>query len=119
LVNSLSDKAISFDLEKGIWAGSNSGFGALMLAIALGCTKIGLLGYDLKIDSTNNKTHWHNGYDFQQVDSLQTKLERFKMCFEEFSDSIAKLGIDVINLNSDSDLKCFRKDSISTFLKSN
>ena len=120
VVNSLPGTALSFDLSKGIWLGNNSGFGALMLAICLGCKKVGLLGYDLKVDSKAKKTHWHDGYANQDVNSFQRKLDRFRVCFEEFSTTIKQQGIEVVNLverSEDSKLTCFLKEDIKTFLE--
>ncbi len=115
-VDDLKRKAISYDLNQGIYKGSNSGFGALMLAIALGCKKIGLLGYDLKIDEKRNKTHWHEGYGFQCNNSFQGKLDKFKMDFEEFAPTIKDQGIIVENLYEESGLICFTKSNIDSFL---
>lgn len=60
VVNEINEKKISLDLKAGIYPGNNSGFGGLMLAIALGCKRIWLLGYDLM--TTKEHTHWHGGY---------------------------------------------------------
>jgi len=122
IVDSLPSKAISFDLDKGIWVGNNSGFGALMLAIGLGCKRIGLLGFDLKVQGTGNgvKTHFHGGYKFQDKKSFQSKLDKFRGCFEEFAPTIAQQGVEVVNLvekDEDSKLTCFPKSSLANFLK--
>lgn len=121
-VPSLHTNTLSLDLKKGIWGGNNSGFGALMLAIALGSKRIGLLGYDLKIkeskDSKKNKieTHWHGGYGNSKKDTFQEKLDKFKLCFNDYADVIASQGIEVVNLNLDSALNCFPKDTLDNFL---
>jgi len=117
-VNVLPEIALSFNLGKGIWLGNNSGFGALALACCLGAIQIGLLGYDLKVDTIASKTHWHGGYENQPFNSFQRKLDRFKKCFEEFAETIAQQGILVTNLNLNSALECFPKDTIENFLKS-
>lgn len=119
IINNLSKKALSLNLDEGIWGGNNSGFGALMLAIGLGATRIGLLGYDLKVQKKQKgiETHWHGGYRFSNSASFQSKLDKFRMCFEEFSSTILKQGILVVNLNPNSALDCFPKEDIQTFLK--
>ena len=119
VVNSLPKKGLSLDLHQGIWGGNNSGFGALMLAICLGATRIGLLGFDLKIRVKAGKieTHFHGGYGLGRETNFQSKLDKFKKCFDEFSSVITKQGINVVNLNLDSALECFPKDSIENFLK--
>jgi len=115
VVANLDKKALSLDIGKGIWGGNNSGFGALMIACALGCKRVGLLGYDLKVQK--KETHWHEGYGFGRGRSFQSKLDKFKLCFEEFAPIMSKEGIMVINLNLDSALECFPKKDIKTFLK--
>lgn len=119
IVNHLVAKALSFDLQQGIYGGNNSGFGALMLAIALGCKKIGLLGFDMKVQKIAKKieTHWHGGYGFGRAESFQSKLDKFKTCFEEFVLAIRKQGISVVNLNPTSALDCFPREDLKTFLK--
>lgn len=124
VVNWLQKKIVSLELTKGIHGGNNSGYGALALAIALGAKRIGLLGYDLKIKKKIKKeakpgknidTHWHEGYSFQSKKAYQSKLNKFAMCFDEFASTIAKLGIEVVNLNSDSALTCFPMEDMETF----
>jgi len=117
VVKDIKDKVLSFDLEKGIHGANNSGFGALMLAIALGATRIGLLGYDMKVDNVVKRTHWHEGYPNQQFKSMQSKLNKFKVPFEELAPAIVDAGITVVNLNVNSGLSCFLKDSIENFLQ--
>jgi hypothetical protein len=103
----LSQKCISMDIKKGIYPANNSGFGALMIAIALGYKTIYLLGYDMKV--TNKHTHFHNGYLNQSPDRQQKHLNNFRRPFESFAPDIARAGITVINLNPDSALNCFKK----------
>ena len=118
-VNGLNKKALSFDLSKGIWGGNNSGFGALTLAIGLGAIRIGLLGFDLKVQGKGKKlkTHWHDGYKFLSKKSFQSKLDNFRTCFEEFAPTIAQQNVEIVNLNFDSALNCFPKDSLENFFK--
>lgn len=119
VVNNLDKKTLSLDISKGIWGGNNSGFGALIVACALGCKRVGLLGYDLKVQKKQRgiETHWHGGYGLGRGESFQSKLDKFKMCFEEFAPTVSKEGIMVVNLNLDSALECFLKEDIKTFLK--
>ena len=106
---------ISLDLSSGIWPGNNSGWGALNLAMALGCNPIYLLGYDLKV--TNDETHWHNGYEKTNVDDLSRRLRKYKKLFCSVSGAIAELGFTVINLNTESALECFSKQTLQEVLK--
>jgi hypothetical protein len=103
-VKRLESKTISLEISEGIYGGSNSGFGALMLAIALGMSPIYLLGYDMRI---TGQTHWHSGYPGQTFNDQQRKNQGFADLFKEFAEPISKLGFKVINLNPFSELKCF------------
>ena len=115
VITRLSNKCISFDLSRGIYPGSNSGFGCLSLAIALGFKKIYLLGYDLKIKGKD--THFHKGYVNQTPDTQQRHLNNFKRTFEFFAPKIKEAGVTVINLTPDSALTCFDKMNIEEVLK--
>lgn len=110
VVRRLAERVVSMNLSKGIYGGTNSGFGAVMLAIALGCKEIYLLGYDMKI--RENRTHWHSGYPDHLIGRVEKSLGIFIKNFEEFASSIAKLGISVYNLSPDSNLNCFPKKSM-------
>ena len=116
VLNKLSQKAISFDVSKGVYAGSNSGFGALMLSISLGCKQIFCLGYDFNVDTVNKKTHFHSGYRGQTVENFSRKLERFRGNFEEFASNLKDNNIDIVNLNPNSALRCFRFDTIENVM---
>jgi hypothetical protein len=105
VLNRIRQRTISLDTKIGIYPGNNSGYGALMLAIALGFKKIFLLGYDMKI--SNGRTHFHEGYPNQQLRVQERHLSNFKRLFEATADSIKKIGIEVVNLTPDSALTCF------------
>ena len=93
------------DLDNGIWGGSNSGTGAINLAIALGSTEIYLLGYDCK---ATGSTHWHSGYEADRdIVQFNMKLVSYKEEIEKQYEDIKKLGVVIYNCNPDSDLKCF------------
>jgi hypothetical protein len=89
-----------------------------MLAVALGCKKIGLLGYDFYIQQNGAKvkTHWHEGYGKVTMRSLVKNLDSFCKCIEEIGPSLDPLGVRVYNLNPDSGLRCFEKVSMESFL---
>jgi hypothetical protein len=110
----LSRKAISFDLDQGIYPGNNSGLGALMLAIALGCKRIGLLGYDFQVQG--DKTHFHDGYN-QAMPTFVTNLEMFRKAIDELGPAMLELGIDIVNLSPRSTLKSFPRSNVKTFLE--
>jgi len=112
VVKAIKRKVISLDLSTGIYPGNNSGFGAMMLAIALGSTQIYLLGCDMKVDRQKRRTHWHDGYVNQRFEALEAVLPKFAKEFSTFADTIQKQGIEVVNLNPDSALECFPKEDI-------
>jgi len=116
VVNAIKNSCISLNLNSGIYTGNNSGFGGMMLAIALGCREIYMLGLDMKVDFKKSRTHHHAGYKHQKIEELQKVLMKFKKDFEIFSHGIKKLGIKVINLNPDSNLECFPKKDIREVL---
>lgn len=113
VVHNPERKFISKDLDFGIIGGNNSGLGAIMLAIALGAIRIGLLGFDLKIEG--RRTHWHNGYRFEKPKPFKEKLKKFIERFCDYAPVIWQEGIQVINLNKDSALRCFPRESIEEF----
>ncbi|MHA1690363.1 MAG: hypothetical protein ACTSU7_01870 [Candidatus Heimdallarchaeaceae archaeon] len=115
VVDRINERTLSFDLSKGIYAGSNSGFGALMLAVALGSKVIYLLGYDLKVNEKN--THWHQGYFNQNVAIFEKRLLKYKQLFEEFAPYLKENGIEVINLSVNSALECFPKSTLDKVLR--
>jgi hypothetical protein len=96
------------DINRGIWAGNNSGAGAIMLAALLGCRDIYLLGYDMK---ATEKTHFHSGYPKQTVDEYRLKIEKFKKDLFKISTSLRMNDVNVTNcyINSpdETGLNCF------------
>jgi len=115
LIRRIEKRYVSLDIWEGIFGGSNSGFGALMLAIAMGASPIYLLGFDLKCDQN---THWHNGYPGQNAFDQNRKNESFRELFDEFAPALGKIGFKIINLNPDSALECFEKMTVNEVLKS-
>ena len=127
LVKRKSNAEISVgDLNEGIYPGQNSGFGSINLAVALGSTKIYLLGYDL---CCKEKTHNHSGYLDMTADHdgkpkrvprdavlFNNKLSEFCKEIEAFSPLWKNGGIEIINLNPESALKCFPFQDVNQVL---
>ena len=80
--------------------GCHSGFGALNLACLLGANPIYLLGYDMK-GKNGKQAWWHGKYPVVQNDTV---FAHYKKIIEQ---NVGKMG-NVINLNPDSALKCFK-----------
>jgi len=104
LVKRTNSDIISRDLDYGIYPGKNSALGALMLAVALGANPIYLLGLDLH---AKTKSHWHDGYPNRDLVEFNRKLDCYRKEFETLAPAIAEAGIEVVNLNPESSLKCF------------
>jgi len=107
---------ISYDVNAGIYGATNSGAGAIMLAIALGYTKINLLGYDLNIAIDGKTTHWHKGYLRQVASQTKKKLHNFKNDFQKIEDLLKGSDIEVFNLNLNSEINNFPKIRIDSVL---
>ena len=104
-------EGISESLEEGIYNSSNTGYGAINLAIALGANPIYLLGYDMKHDG--KITHFHEGYPKPQYES---QLKIFAKKFPKLAEAAKEKNIRIINLNKDSTLDCFEFGSIDDVL---
>jgi len=94
---------LSSSLSKGIVTCTNSGFGALNLAICLGADPIYLLGFDMK-GKDGKQVHWHNGYPDRQGSKV---YGAFINDFNRIAPTLKKRGTHIVNLNSESALKCF------------
>lgn len=92
--------------------GRNSTYAAINLAgIHLGFKKINLLGIDMKWGKPGNKStsHWHDGH--KRVDSESA----YKMMINNFIKLKGYLDqhkIKVVNINNNSNLKCFPKETL-------
>ena len=112
--------AFAKKMTKGLGHGNNSGYGALNLAVCLGANPIYLLGYDFyHINSKNEdgekrlKSHWHDGHPLPQYADT---VKNFIQYFDKAAPLIKKWGIEVINLNPKSALKCFARQSVGKVL---
>lgn len=83
---------------------NNSGYGAVNLAAALGAKKVYLLGFDMKGNRQGKQKWWHNGYP---VDYGENIYKRYVEAFNGFAPVLEEAGVEVINLNPKSALKCF------------
>lgn len=104
LIRRICERVINKNIHSGIYGGSNSATGALMLAIALGATEIYLLGYDFKCTT---QSHFHAGYDNRNLERFNNKLQQYLEEITVLSAKITNEGIKVYNCNSNSKLQCF------------
>ena len=96
--------ALTTSIKDGLGAGLNSGYAALNLAICLGADPIYLLGFDMRAKE-DKQVWWHDGYP---INNNWENYGKFIEYFDLAAPKIKKLGIRVINLNSKSNLKCFK-----------
>lgn len=104
----LARTGLSKTLKEGLANGTNSGFGALNLALLLGASPIYLIGFDFYGD------RWHAGYP-QHGDASTNDYHR--VCYEENSAEIAEFGARIVNLNPKSRLKIFEFGEMPKDLK--
>ena len=98
--------------RQGIYTGNNTGVGALMAAITLGCAPIYLLGIDGKHEG--KRSHYHGGYPRPQ---MAQSMKSFVNNFGYVAKPIKKAGIRVINLNPRSAVRCFPFSTIDEVLR--
>jgi len=113
------------------WVGKNSGASAINLAVHLGCTKIVLLGFDMK-SSTVGRKWWHTGYpdklyapsnkDLNEGNTWvprevnpKESYNRHLSGFPEVAADAKKYGIEIINLCPDSMIEQFPKMSLKEY----
>ncbi len=127
------DKGISEDPSELSWIGKNSGASAINLAYHLGCTRILLLGFDMK-SSPGGRIHWHTGYPDKLTVPSNADIEKGNLWvprdpnpkenynrhlqgFKEVALDAERLGIEIINLCPDSEIKEFPKMSYQEFVR--
>jgi len=103
ILNKLDSHKNSYVMKDGIKSGTNAGFGALNLAVCLGANPIYLLGFDME-GKDGKQVWWHNGYPENQIERV---YDKFILDFKKIVPDLKEKGIQVINLNPDSKLKCF------------
>lgn len=103
---------ITRNFKQGVYTGSNTGVGALMTAVVMGCNPIYLLGIDCK--HQGRRSHYHSGYHQLQVEKT---ARSFANHFGFVAKKLKRQGIRVINLNPKSGLRHFPFSTIDEVLK--
>lgn len=98
------------DLSKPFCRSCNSGFGALNLAACLGADPIYLMGYDMGPQKAQG--WWHSGYPRENPPDV---YDRFLALFEKHAPVISSMA-NVVNLNPDSNLRCFQFSTLEAVL---
>lgn len=99
------------------WNG-NSGAAAISLAVHLGAKRIILLGFDMRLDSSN-KQHWHDQYGrLKNMDKKRFVLpfDRHLKCFPFIAEDAKRLGVEIINASPESMIKQFPKVHLKELL---
>lgn len=91
--------------------GDNSGFAALCWAIANGAHTIVLLGYDM-----DQAGHWHGGYEWKCKFGVRD-YPKWRRHFEMIAHLVRARGVDVVNLNFNSRIRCFRFERLDRVLR--
>ena len=103
IVAGSNKRFLTTSMAEGIGGASNSGYGALNLAVCLGANPIYLLGFDM-YGAAGRQAWWHDGYPDKRDDKIYgVFINDFKMILGE----LRKREIRVVNLNPKSALKCF------------
>jgi len=114
IIKKVIDKVLNSSLDEGVYGGSNSATGALMLAATLGASPIYLLGYDMRADL---RSHWHEGYADRDMVHFRNKLAQYCTEITSLEPILTDHNVQVINLNRNSNLKCFPFDDLENVLK--
>jgi hypothetical protein len=112
LPNGYVDKILT-DQPGVIGGGQNSGFQAANLAIQFGANRIMLIGFDLSGE------HYYGRNDWFKAGNPDKSV--FDACIKTWADNadlLRSLGVQVINTNNGSALRCFPKHSIDDAMKS-
>ena len=107
------ETAFPSTIKEGLGHGNNSGYSALNLAVCLGANPIYLLGFDMR-GANGLQKWWHKLYPCNQGEQI---FQRMIKNFNNVADLIKKKGIQVINLNPDSALKCFDSGELNNIPK--
>ena len=107
---SLGRPGMSDNIKEGVGCGSNSGYGALNLALLLGASEIYLIGFDFE------GKRWHRGYP----EAAQVSHADHLACYIDSAEDIKKMFPDqrIINLNKKSKLACFEFGDMPKDVKS-
>ena len=96
------------DRDDRIRTGGNSGYQALQIAIKLGATTIGLLGYDMHAEGENS--HWFG--EHPGGDGDPAKYNKWIERFPDIKKAADEKGVKIYNCTPNSALDCFPRCDI-------
>lgn len=94
--------------------GGNSGFHALNLAVQFMAGKIILVGYDMRVD---HGLHWHGAHPKGMNNPKAGNVDRWRRNIDAAAETIAALGIQVINASAVSALQNYPKMTLREALE--
>lgn len=103
-----------FNLNEGIFPGPNSAYGAICLALALGCREIYLLGLDMR-GKDGKQAWWHDGYPKGPRES--DVYGRAVPYYEKLGRVTAEMGAKVVNLSPASAITAWPRAHWSSVFK--
>lgn len=92
---------------------SNSGAGAVSLAIMRGARVVYLLGYDLRRGS-GGRSHWHG--DHPKPLTNGASIQRWFKFFDRLAKHASKSGVRVVNCTRDTALTCFERVTLESIV---
>lgn len=93
-------------------AGNNTGHHIINLAYHMGFKNIILLGYDLIEES---KCHWHDNH--KRPTNIKNFTEVMIPGFNTLETADKDYGVNIININKQSGLKCFKTGNIEDYIR--
>lgn len=94
-------------------AGFNSGFQAVNLMFLMGCRKIVLLGFDMKLGK-NGQKHWFGNHPKQLNRAFDAG--KWARCMDKVARRYEKAGVEIINASRETALLEYRRASIGDCL---
>ena len=91
--------------------GRNGGFQALNMAILAGARRVLLLGYDAR--AVDGRRHWFGDHPKIEPDHIYNE---YRAAFHKTAETIAAMGVQVINCSPDSAITCFEKAPLESAL---
>lgn len=101
-IQSVDNPGLSTD-QALIHQGGSSGYQAINLAWHFGATKVVLLGFDM---GGKGKRHWFGDHPPTLMQTSQDGYAKQRAAFEALPGQIAELGLEIVNCNPASAVRC-------------
>lgn len=103
------DRALAYSRTPSTIAGACSGGMAMNVAALFGAGREILVGFDFRRDD-KGREHWHDGHrdkEGKPVPSKTSNWSKFRKAIERMGPHLQADGIEVVNVNPSSALRCF------------